>query len=47
MKPTSGSTCSVAIASGVSAATASMSIPPRVESMTSGFFAERSKTTAA
>src|SRR3954462_4773970 len=43
-KPSSGSTCSVAIASGSSSATASMSMPPLVDSITSGAFALRSKT---
>ena len=43
-KPSSGSTCRRAIASGSEAATSSMSMPPCVESMTSGRLAERSKT---
>ena len=46
-KPSSGSTWSVAIASGSSSATCSMSIPPLVESITSGALAERSNTTDA
>ena len=37
----------MAIASGLSSATASMSMPPLVESMTSGALAERSKTIEA
>ena len=43
-KPSSGSTCRVAIAPGSSSATCSMSMPPLVENMTSGALALRSKT---
>src|SRR3954468_22528916 len=46
-KPSSGSTCSVAIAPGLESATSSMSMPPCVESMISGALAPRSKTIEA
>ncbi len=46
-KPSSGSTCSMRIASGSLSATSSTSMPPIRESIAIGFFAERSKTTAA
>ena len=44
-KPTSGSTWSLASASGLSAATSSMSTPPCVVNMKSGFFSPRSNVT--
>ena len=46
-KPSSGSTCRRAIARGSRSATSSMSMPPWVESITSGRLAERSKTIEA
>ena len=46
-KPMRGSTCRRASASGCSSATASMSMPPMAESITRGFFAERSNVTEA
>ena len=46
-KPSSGSTCSIRIASGSVSATSSTSMPPMRESIAIGFFAERSNTIAA
>ncbi len=46
-KPSSGSTCSMRIASGSVSATSSTSMPPIFESIAIGFLAERSKTIAA
>ena len=46
-KPSSGSTCSMRMASGSSSATASTSMPPMRDSIAIGCLAERSNTIAA
>ncbi len=46
-KPSSGSTCSMRMASGSVSTTCSTSIPPMRESIAIGFLAARSKTIAA